>query len=205
MAYGLLRERPLGAQVRDRRVVLLLGRLRGIRRFGLASSYRPGYAWRWVSDLDDWEAREISWVSPLHRMVKSGAISSDQLAGVLFEAPRKILEVVARKAFWRFGHTRLKVLASHIGASAGTSVFETLVNLYRAVMGDIGDEELSAILEHRIALDQMTAACGPRRHPLPDPIGMPTHELGPLDPPAAISRCTDQGVPMLPCDPDVPH
>lgn len=120
--------------------------------------------WLWVVDIDDWEAREVTWVSPLRRMVKTGSTSTDQLTGVLFEAPSKILEVAARKAFWRFGHTQLRVLASHIGASAGASVFETLVNLIRAILGDIGDEEMSTILEHRMALDQMTAGWGQDPH-----------------------------------------
>jgi hypothetical protein len=114
--------------------------------------------WLFVCDLEQWEARQLVWKSPLWTCLKTG---NSQLHGIMAEAsgPEPLLRIAARGAFWHIQKALLVKLAEHIGVfvQVGWSLFELLVHLMRHVLDGISDDELLAILQLRLKPKQIGA------------------------------------------------
>jgi len=109
---------------------------------------------QWVCcfDLGKWQGQEVTWHSPLHRMVAEGATSVSGIVASPAGPVMPVLHIAARAAFWDYSASKLGRLADHLGCVCGKGLYAILKALVEKIL-DPTPEELLAILEKRLLLD----------------------------------------------------
>ena len=117
---------------------------------------------QWVCcfDLGEWQGQEVTWHSPLHRMVAEGATSVSGIVASPAGPVMPVLHIAARAAFWDYSAAKLGRLAEHLGAGSCKGLYAILKALVEKILNPT-PEELLAILEKRLLLDS-EQAFGPK-------------------------------------------
>ena len=123
-----------------------------------------------VLNFDDWEARSIKWLGPMHRAImrglegepianigqrnvklKPGSSYADNAVCACPSSPSmSLLKVAAHEAFWSLPGSYLKELGERLEAHiSGTSLIDIVTSMVRFALPELSDDLLIRILDKR--------------------------------------------------------